>query len=93
MIQGHFQQLKLRMNKFRDAEARRLSVLTQSTSAAKQVSEENIKLGERILKLAELARKMETDREKVAPYYSTTTHEMDAEEGEDGEAVRRCVCK
>eukprot|EP00622_Pseudochattonella_farcimen_P005300 FR740885.1.p1 GENE.FR740885.1~~FR740885.1.p1 ORF type:complete len:173 (-),score=31.05 FR740885.1:86-574(-) len=31
---------------------------------------------------------METDREKVAPYYSTTTHEMDAEEGEDGEAVR-----
>lgn len=83
-IQGHFQQLKLRMNKFREGQAQRLSVLTQNTSSAKTTLETNIQLGERILKLAELARKMETDREKVAPYYVSSSSNAEDEAAEDG---------
>lgn len=92
-IQGHFQQLKLRMNKFREREGGRLSNLTKNANTVRipdslrgvyhLVDEdfvlqctghlkENIGLAERILKLAELARKLETEREKVAPYYGSS---------------------
>jgi len=33
---------------------------------------ENLSLGERILKTAELCRKLETEREKVLPFYEST---------------------
>ena len=72
------------MNKFREGQAQRLSVLTQNTSSAKTTLETNIQLGERILKLAELARKMETDREKVAPYYFSSSSNAEEEGEEEG---------
>jgi len=64
-IQEHFQLLRGRMNGFRDAQARRLSELTQNACAAKGQLEEQAELASRILKLAELARKAETEAEKV----------------------------
>ena len=77
------------MNKFREGQAQRLSVLTQNTSAAKTRNEENIQMAERILKLAELARKMETDREKVAPYYASSgAEEADAAAEEAAAAAK-----
>lgn len=68
-IGGHFTQLKGRMNKFRQSQARRLSELTQNANASKSSLEGKIALAERILKLAELGRKMETEHEKVMPFY------------------------
>jgi dynein regulatory complex subunit 2 len=70
-IQEHFQLLRGRMNSFRDAQARRLSELTQNACAAKGRLEAQAELASRILKLAELARKAETEAEKVVPYYAS----------------------
>ncbi|CAM9573625.1 unnamed protein product [Chrysoparadoxa australica] len=68
-IQGHFQQLKARMNKFHDARAKRLSELTQNANGAKLVLKGQSEVAANVLKLSELARKMETDQEKVMPFY------------------------
>ena len=77
-IQAHFQQLKARMNKFRSSQARRLSSLTQNANASKGELTEKIGLSERILRLAELGRKMETEQEKVMPFYvSSMSAEVD----------------
>jgi len=66
-IQGHFQRLKNRMNKFRSTEARRFADLTQNAHSCKQKLNDRIDTAERILVLAELARKLETDQEKIIP--------------------------
>ena len=65
-INSHYQQLKLRMNKFRGTQGQRLSQLTKNASKSKATLGEHIQLAERILTLAELARKLETEAEKVA---------------------------
>ncbi|KAJ1447925.1 hypothetical protein M885DRAFT_541035 [Pelagophyceae sp. CCMP2097] len=67
-IQGHFQQLKSRMDRFRGAQGRRLEELTQHAHACKSTIAGRIALAERILGLAELARKMETEQEKIIPF-------------------------
>lgn len=41
---------------------------------------ENLTLGERILKTAELCRRLETEREKVLPFYETTIEDLDVPE-------------
>ena len=71
-VQGHYQRLKQRMNRFRGSQAARLASLTKSTTKAKQTLQDNIGLAERIMTLAELAQKMETDQEKIMPYYEST---------------------
>ncbi|CAM9384999.1 unnamed protein product [Ectocarpus fasciculatus] len=67
-IQGHFQHLKGRMNKFRAAQAKRLGELTQARCNANAVQsklQEQLKMANQILTLAELARKAETEQEKA----------------------------
>ena len=41
---------------------------------------DNLTLGERILKTAELCRRLETEREKVLPFYESTVEEEDVPE-------------
>lgn len=67
-IQAHFQQLKARMNKFRARQAARLAELTRDAHACKAKLQSRLDLGKRILVLAELARKSETEQEKVIPF-------------------------
>lgn len=64
-IYRHYQALKGRMVRFRDGEARRLQELTLNSRGAIQALGEKLKKAEGILKLAELNRKMETEREKA----------------------------
>jgi len=74
-IAKHFQELKGRMNKFREREAMRLQELTiNSQTAIKTLSDRKDK-AERILKLAELTRRYETEREKVLPFYESSVEE------------------
>jgi len=68
-IQQHFQNLKSRMNRFRATQKCRLSELTKNANSSKNILKDKCDLAERILKLAELGRKMETEQEKVAPFY------------------------
>lgn len=67
-IQSHFQQLKSRMNKFRARQATRLAALTRDAHDCKARLNSRLELGKRILLLAELARKSETEQEKVIPF-------------------------
>jgi len=85
-ISKHFSQLKSRMNSFRDQQSKRLTDLTKSTFASRKVLTDKLEQAERVLKLAELARKYETEQEKVLPFYETTVVEKrlpnDSEEKE-----------
>jgi chromosome segregation ATPase len=72
-IGKHFQELKNRMNKFRDNEGKFLSDLTSHSHRALANLEEKLKQSERLLKLAELNRKLESEREKILPFEVTDT--------------------
>ena len=64
----HYHELKMRMNHSRDNHQRKLIELGQWTRNATVVNEERISKAKHILKLAELARKLETMNEKVQPF-------------------------
>lgn len=53
------------MNRFREVEGRRLLQLTINSQASIKALREKLDKAERILKLAEVTRKLETEREKV----------------------------
>ncbi|KAJ8312698.1 hypothetical protein KUTeg_010071 [Tegillarca granosa] len=81
---AHFQDLKAQMNKLRDAERDKLTKLTlESNAAIKELKRQQEKV-ETILKLAEMSRKLETEEEKVLPFYASS---LTNEEQEDVEAA------
>ncbi|GMI46333.1 hypothetical protein TrCOL_g9572 [Triparma columacea] len=97
-IQQHFQNLKSRMNRFRNTQKSRLNELTKNANSSKNVLKDKCELAERILKLAELGRKMETEQEKVTPFYVSSVEgeiekqaeamiKKQKEEGEGGEGA------
>ena len=67
----HFQQLKARMNIFRRVQIRRLAELTQDAHTCKQKISKRVVLAERIIILAETARRMEAEQEKIVPFQNT----------------------
>merc|ERR1712070_1036159 len=64
-----FQELKAKMNRFRNEEKKRLTDLTQNARGCIKNLKDQLSLAEKILKTAELCRKFETEREKVLPFY------------------------
>jgi len=77
---AHFQELKGQMNKLRENERGRLTKLTLESNAAIKELTRQCEKGERILKLAEMCRKLETEEEKVLPFYASS---LTQEEQED----------
>lgn len=77
MIQAHFQELKQRVNRFRDGEMKKLTTLTTAARGCIKDLEEKKVLMEKILQLAELNRKMETEREKILPFYKSTIEDSE----------------
>jgi len=67
----YFQQLKVRMNMFRRVQICRLAELTQDAHTCKQKISKRVVLAERIIVLAETARRMETEQEKIVPFQNT----------------------
>ncbi|KAK3083899.1 hypothetical protein FSP39_004880 [Pinctada imbricata] len=81
---AHFQDLKAQMNKLRDREREKLTKLTlESNSAMKELKRQNDKV-KSVLTMAEMCRKLETEEEKVLPFYATS---LTQEEQEDVEAA------
>jgi len=81
---AHFQDLKAQMNKVRDAERDKLTKVTlESNAAIKELKRQNDKVTT-ILKVSEQCRKLETEEEKVMPFYATS---LTTEEQEDVEAA------
>ncbi|KAL4114472.1 hypothetical protein PRIC2_014409 [Phytophthora ramorum] len=80
-ISHHFQTLKAKMNRMRDDQRRRLAQLSQGARDATRKLDTHLQLSERILQLGELVRKLETERERVLPFYhSTLADEREANE-------------
>ena len=70
IMSRHYQELKGSMNKFRSKEGKKLQALILNSGAAAKELDEKLAKAEKLLKLAELSRKMETEQEKVAPFYA-----------------------
>eukprot|EP00925_Amoebophrya_sp_RCC4383_P006962 GSA25T00005839001.1 len=68
----HFQELKVKMTKFRDEQHKRLTELSVNASNCLGKLKEDLGIGESILKLAEACRRYETEKEKVLPFYQNT---------------------
>ncbi|XP_033628465.1 dynein regulatory complex subunit 2-like [Asterias rubens] len=84
VIAEHFHELKNQMNRFRDNERSRLTKLTLESNAAIKELTRKTDSGERILKLTEQCRKLETEEEKVLPFYASS---LTQEEQEDVQAA------
>ncbi|RUS84822.1 hypothetical protein EGW08_007437 [Elysia chlorotica] len=83
-MQRHFHELKAQMNQVRDSERDKLTKLTlESNSGIKELKRQKEK-GELIMRLAEMCRKLETEEEKVLPFYASS---LTKEEQEDVEAA------
>lgn len=65
-IQQHFQALKGRMNKLREKFSGRLAELTKNTNGTIKSLDNKLQTVERILTLAEMNLKLETEKEKVS---------------------------
>ncbi|XP_067650680.1 dynein regulatory complex subunit 2-like [Haliotis asinina] len=81
---AHFQDLKAQMNKLRDAERDKLTKLTLESNAAIKELKRQKEKAEQIMRLAEMCRKLETEEEKVLPFYASS---LTAEETEDVNAA------
>lgn len=71
-IAKHCNALKAKMKRFRQGESKRLTELTVLSRDALQCNQKTLAHAERVLQLVELSRKMETEREKVTPFYEST---------------------
>ncbi len=67
-VSGHFQSMKSKMNRVRAAHSFQLQDLSIKSRTCIQHLQDQKKRAENILSLAELSRKLETEREKVIPF-------------------------
>ncbi|KAM3933625.1 dynein regulatory complex subunit 2 [Leptodactylus fuscus] len=82
VVHKQFQKLKNQMNQARAAEHSRLTTLTVQSNAALKQLNKVIEKGEQILRLAEMCRKLETEEEKVLPFYVSSLSDTEREEAE-----------
>lgn len=80
-IQVHFQALKRKMNAFREQEHHRLTDLTLMSSKTIKSLQGKVDKAEKIIKLAEMNRKLETEHEKILPFYQSSVGDGDGDEG------------
>lgn len=66
----HYHRLKASMDKFRQGEGQRLKALSLNSREAIDELKKKVEMAEKILHLAELCRKLETESEKVLPFAS-----------------------
>ncbi|KAM5179461.1 dynein regulatory complex subunit 2 [Mantella aurantiaca] len=82
VVHKQFQKLKQQMNQARAAEHSHLTTLTVQSNAALKELQRLIDKGEQILRLAEMCRKLETEEEKVLPFYPSSLSDTEKEEAE-----------
>lgn len=76
-IVQHYHDLKKTMTISRDKEEKRLGDLTMNSKACMDTLKDYERLGIKILKTAELCRKLETEKEKVLPFYQSDEVTLD----------------
>ena len=70
-LSGHFRELKETMARFRTIEGKKLAQVSIAYEDAIAQVQQKLGLAEKILKYAEMARKLETEREQVQPFPSS----------------------
>jgi len=70
-IIAHYHALKKKMAKLRNQKSEHLGTLVTNSLQCMETLRGYEQLGERILKTAELCRKLETEKEKVLPFYQS----------------------
>jgi hypothetical protein len=91
-IVNHYHELKHTMTLSREKEEKRLGDLTMNSKQCMDTLKSYQKLGEKILKTAELCRKLETEKEKVLPFYQSdelTLEEMPEIQVEKIEGIQK----
>uniref|UniRef100_H3BAT3 Coiled-coil domain containing 65 n=1 Tax=Latimeria chalumnae TaxID=7897 RepID=H3BAT3_LATCH len=83
VIHRHFQILKAEMNRIRAGEKGRLAKLTMESNRAIRVVKKVCEKGEQIMRLTEMCRKLETEEEKVLPFYTTSLSAEELKEAEE----------
>ncbi|KAJ3124658.1 Dynein regulatory complex subunit 2 [Nowakowskiella sp. JEL0407] len=68
----HFQELKVKMNLYREGEMRKLTRLMVLSDRVIRELMGKVEKAEKILKLAEMNRKLETEEERVLPFYESS---------------------
>lgn len=79
-VTRHYHDLKRKMVQFREEEVRRLTQLINNSRDTSSKLTDQVKLGEKILKLAELCRKLETEKEKVVPFFTSDPEAIEEEQ-------------
>lgn len=81
----HFQRLKGQMNKSRATNKSRLLQLTVESRKCSDALQERKGMAEHLLKKAEMCRKLETEEEKVVPFYAESLKPEEIEAAMGGE--------
>lgn len=88
-IGKNFLELKNKMFSFRNEERKKLTRLSCYSKNAVDNLTETSKLGERILKYAELCRRLEFEAEKILPFYTNSIQEEISEKTEADDLLDR----
>lgn len=75
-MKDHYHSLKKKMAYLREDKEKHLGSLSLDALNCTQKLKEYQNLGEKILKTAELCRKLETEKEKVLPFYQSDADTM-----------------
>ncbi|KAG2424497.1 hypothetical protein HYH02_015167 [Chlamydomonas schloesseri] len=89
----HYAKLKSSMDAFRAGQAERLKQLSLASSGAMETLRGKLALAENVLKLAELARKYETEQEKVLPFWNPAQAVPGGEEGDEEAAAEAAAAE
>ena len=75
VMNSHFHDLKKQMKGIQDVMRKKLTKLTLDSDEALRVLQKKSEKAEEILKFAEMCRKLETEEEKVLPFYASSLTE------------------
>jgi hypothetical protein len=78
-IYKHYKELKGKMAAQRDEKEKQLGTIAMNSLKCMETLKEYQSLGEKILKTAELCRKLETEKEKVLPFYQSDPDSLDTQ--------------
>jgi chromosome segregation ATPase len=78
-IMNSYRILKTKLIEFRNMQHEKLKKLVKNSWECETKLKNYIKLAEKILKLAEISRRLEIDKEKILPYYENSDVEKDDE--------------
>eukprot|EP00920_Eleutheroschizon_duboscqi_P013315 GHVT01031384.1.p1 GENE.GHVT01031384.1~~GHVT01031384.1.p1 ORF type:complete len:314 (-),score=39.02 GHVT01031384.1:1066-2007(-) len=85
-LQKHFQELKQKMNLLRNEETRRLSDLAVNARESTKRLQEQLNVADRILRMAQLCSKYETEREQVQPFPASRSIDVESVEWKSSES-------